>query len=63
MTTFVEVPAAVTGRRPGRSRSALAPELLGLVQHSQPYERLTAGAAVTRNADARHGRPLLAHSD
>jgi 6-phospho-beta-glucosidase len=57
----VEVPAKVDerGARPLPQRP-LGPELLGLVQHTAAYERLTARAAVTRDpADAR--RALLAH--
>jgi 6-phospho-beta-glucosidase len=57
----VEVPAKVDerGARPLPQRP-LAPELLGLVQHTAAYERLTARAALTRDpADAR--KALLAH--
>ena len=38
----------------------LAPELLGLAQHVAAYERLTVGAAVTRDAVAAR-KALLAH--
>jgi 6-phospho-beta-glucosidase len=57
----VEVPARVTRSGPEPLPQApLAPELLGLVQHVAAYERLTAEAAVTR--DARTARlALLAH--
>jgi 6-phospho-beta-glucosidase len=46
----VEVPARIGhhGAEPAEQR-ALAPELLGLVQHVAAYERLTAEAAVTRD--------------
>jgi 6-phospho-beta-glucosidase len=57
----VEVPARVgpSGVRP-LPQPALAPELLGLVQHTAAYERLTAHAALTRDpVDAR--KALLAH--
>jgi 6-phospho-beta-glucosidase len=57
----VEVPARVgrDGPRPV-PQAPLAPELLGLVQHVAAYERLAAGAAVSRDpADVR--RALLAH--
>ena len=46
----VEVPARVeSGRIIPLEQRALAPELLGLVQHVAAYERLTAEAAVTRD--------------
>jgi 6-phospho-beta-glucosidase len=57
----VEVPARVdaSGAHPLEQRP-LAPELLGLVQHTAAYERLTARAALTRDpVDAR--KALLAH--
>jgi 6-phospho-beta-glucosidase len=57
----VEVPARV-GREGAvpLPQAPLAPELLGLVQHTAAYERLTARAAVTRDeVDAR--KALLAH--
>jgi 6-phospho-beta-glucosidase len=57
----VEVPARVTrdGAQP-LPQPPLAPELLGLVQHTAAYERLTARAALTRDpVDAR--KALLAH--
>jgi 6-phospho-beta-glucosidase len=57
----VEVPARVfrDGPQP-LPQAALAPELLGLVQHVAAYERLTARAAVTRDpVDAR--KALLTH--
>ena len=41
-------------------QDALAPELLGLVQHVAAYERLAAEAAVTRDRDTA-ARALLAH--
>ncbi|HZQ80634.1 MAG TPA: 6-phospho-beta-glucosidase [Gaiellaceae bacterium] len=57
----VEVPARVD--RNGASplpQDPLPPEMLGLVQHTAAYERLTARAAVTRDAtDIR--KALLAH--
>jgi len=47
----VEVPARVeAGRIVPVAQRPLAPELLGLVQHVAAYERLTAEAAVTRDA-------------
>jgi 6-phospho-beta-glucosidase len=57
----VEVPARVDRLGPTPlEQAALAPELLGLVQHVAAYERLTAHAAVTRDpADAR--KALLTH--
>jgi 6-phospho-beta-glucosidase len=57
----VEVPARVDrdGAHP-LPQAPLAPELLGLVQHTAAYERLTARAALTRDpADAR--KALLTH--
>jgi 6-phospho-beta-glucosidase len=57
----VEVPARVDtrGARPLPQRP-LAPELLGLVQHTAAYERLTAQAAVSGDpVQAR--KALLAH--
>jgi 6-phospho-beta-glucosidase len=57
----VEVPARVTRTGPEPlEQEPLAPELLGLVQHVAAYERLTAGAAVTREAVAAR-KALLAH--
>jgi 6-phospho-beta-glucosidase len=57
----VELPARVTTTGPEPLEQApLAPELLGLVQHVAAYERLTAGAAVTRDAVAAR-KALLAH--
>jgi 6-phospho-beta-glucosidase len=48
----VEVPARITGDGPvALTQRALAPELLGLVQHVAAYERLAARAAVTRDRD------------
>jgi 6-phospho-beta-glucosidase len=57
----VEVPARVTSDGPKPlAETALAPELLGLVQHVATYERLAAEAATTR--DIRTARKaLLAH--
>jgi 6-phospho-beta-glucosidase len=57
----VEVPARVDtrGARPLEQR-ALAPELLGLVQHVAAYERLTAEAAVTGDPVTAR-KALLAH--
>jgi 6-phospho-beta-glucosidase len=47
----VEVPARVDARGPRPlEQRPLAPELLGLVQHVAAYERLTAEAAVSRDA-------------
>jgi 6-phospho-beta-glucosidase len=57
----VEVPARVghDGPQP-LPQEPLAPELLGLVQHVAAYERLTVGAALSRDPiDAR--KALLAH--
>ena len=57
----VEVPARVgrDGAEP-LTQPALAPELLGLVQHVAAYERLTVRAALSRDpVDAR--KALLAH--
>jgi 6-phospho-beta-glucosidase len=57
----IEVPARVTSTGPEPlEQKPLAPELLGLVQHVAAYERLTAGAAVTRDAVAAR-KALLAH--
>ncbi len=57
----VEVPARVTRSGPEPLEQApLAPELLGLAQHVAAYERLTAGAAVTRDVAAAR-KALLAH--
>jgi 6-phospho-beta-glucosidase len=57
----VEVPAHVTADGPAPLEQApLAPELLGLVQHVAAYERLTAEAAITRDAVAAR-KALLAH--
>jgi 6-phospho-beta-glucosidase len=57
----VELPARVGPGGPvALPQRALAPELLGLVQHVAAYERLAAEAAVTRDlATAR--KALLAH--
>jgi 6-phospho-beta-glucosidase len=57
----VEIPARVGRDGPmAVAQAPLAPELLGLVQHVAAYERLAAGAAVSRDpADVR--RALLAH--
>jgi 6-phospho-beta-glucosidase len=57
----VEVPARVGPDGPvALAQAPLAPELLGLVQHVAAYERLAAGAAVSRSpVDVR--RALLAH--
>jgi 6-phospho-beta-glucosidase len=57
----VELPARVS--RHGVAplvQAALAPELLGLVQHVAAYERLTAEAAVTRD-DVTARKALLSH--
>jgi 6-phospho-beta-glucosidase len=57
----VEVPARVTSSGPEPlEQDPLAPELLGLVQHVAAYERLAAGAAVSRDAVAAR-KALLAH--
>jgi 6-phospho-beta-glucosidase len=57
----VEVPARVGRDGPvPLEQAALAPELLGLVQHVAAYERLTAEAAVTRNPVTAR-KALLAH--
>jgi 6-phospho-beta-glucosidase len=57
----VEVPARVTRAGPEPlEQEPLAPELLGLVQHVAAYERLTASAAVTRDAVVAR-KALLAH--
>ena len=55
------VPARVDGHgaRP-LPQPPLAPELLGLVQHVAAYERLTARAALSRDA-ATARKALLAH--
>jgi 6-phospho-beta-glucosidase len=57
----VEIPARI-GRDGAVAlpQPALAPELLGLVQHVAAYERLAATAAVTRDADTAR-LALLAH--
>jgi 6-phospho-beta-glucosidase len=49
----VEVPAVVdrSGARPLPQR-ALAPEMIGVVEHAKAYERLTAGAAMSGSRDA-----------
>jgi 6-phospho-beta-glucosidase len=57
----VEVPARVTADGPVPLRQEpLAPELLGLTQHVAAYERLTVGAATTRDPVAAR-KALLAH--
>src|SRR5262249_29394245 len=57
----VEIPARVTSTGPEPlAQAPLAPELLGLAQHVVAYERLTAGAAVTRDATTAR-KALLAH--
>jgi 6-phospho-beta-glucosidase len=57
----VEVPARIESGRPAPlPQRPLAPELLGLVQHVAAYERLTAEAAVTRDAVTAK-KALLAH--
>jgi 6-phospho-beta-glucosidase len=57
----VEVPARITRAGPEPlEQEPLAPELLGLVQHVAAYERLTASAAVTRDAVVAR-KALLAH--
>jgi 6-phospho-beta-glucosidase len=57
----VEVPARVTADGPlPLEQTPLRPELLGLVQHVAAYERLTAGAAVTRDPIAAR-KALLTH--
>jgi 6-phospho-beta-glucosidase len=57
----VEVPARIGRNGPEPlPQEPLAPELLGLVQHVAAYERLTAEAAVTGDAD-RARKALLAH--
>jgi len=57
----VEVPARVGPAGPvPLPQAALAPELLGLVQHVAAYERLTAQAAVTRDSVLAR-KALLAH--
>jgi 6-phospho-beta-glucosidase len=57
----VEVPARVTrGGAVPLPQEALAPELLGLVQHTAAYERLAAAAALSRDElDVK--KALLAH--
>jgi 6-phospho-beta-glucosidase len=57
----VEVPARIESSGPvPLSQPALAPELLGLVQHVAAYERLAARAAVTGDRELVH-KALLAH--
>jgi 6-phospho-beta-glucosidase len=57
----IEVPARLDSGRPlPLPQAALAPELLGLVQHVAAYERLTAEAAVTRDPVTAK-KALLAH--
>jgi 6-phospho-beta-glucosidase len=57
----VELPARVDGRGArALPQRPLAPELLGLVQHTAAYERLTAEAAVTRDPVTAR-KALLAH--
>jgi 6-phospho-beta-glucosidase len=57
----VEVPARVSGDRiEPLEQAPLAPELLGLVQHVAAYERLTAQAAVTGEAETAR-KALLTH--
>jgi len=57
----VELPARIGRDGPDPlPQEPLAPELLGLVQHVAAYERLTAKAAVTGDADAAR-KALLAH--
>ena len=57
----VEVPARIESTGPvPLSQPALAPELLGLVQHVAAYERLAARAAVTGDRELVH-KALLAH--
>ena len=57
----VELPARIGPDGPDPlPQEPLAPELLGLVQHVAAYERLTAKAAVTGDADAAR-KALLAH--
>jgi 6-phospho-beta-glucosidase len=57
----VEVPARIESSGPvPLPQPALAPELLGLVQHVAAYERLAAQAAVTGDRELVH-KALLAH--
>jgi 6-phospho-beta-glucosidase len=57
----VEVPARIDSTGPvPLPQPALAPELLGLVQHVAAYERLAAQAAVTGDRELVH-KALLAH--
>ena len=57
----VEVPARIESTGPvPLPQPALAPELLGLVQHVAAYERLAARAAVTGDRELVH-KALLAH--
>ena len=57
----VEVPARIESTGPvPLSQPALAPELLGLVQHVAAYERLAARAAVTGDRELVH-KALLTH--
>jgi 6-phospho-beta-glucosidase len=57
----VEVPARIGREGPDALvQEPLAPELLGLIQHTAAYERLAAEAAVTRDAGVAR-RALLAH--
>jgi 6-phospho-beta-glucosidase len=57
----VEIPARVHGDGPRPlPQAALAPELLGLVQHVAAYERLAVEAALTRDPAAAR-KALLAH--
>jgi 6-phospho-beta-glucosidase len=57
----VELPARIEANGPvPLPQLALQPELLGLVQHVAAYERLTAEAAVTRDAVTAR-KALLAH--
>jgi 6-phospho-beta-glucosidase len=57
----VELPARIGANGPAPlPQRPLAPELLGLVQHVAAYERLTAEAAVTRDAVTAR-KALLAH--
>jgi 6-phospho-beta-glucosidase len=57
----VELPARIEREGPvPLPQPALAPELLGLVQHVAAYERLAAAAAVTGDRTLVH-KALLAH--
>ena len=57
----VEVPARIGASGPEPLEQAeLAPELIGLTRHVASYERLTAGAAVSRDPVAAK-KALLAH--